>query len=229
MSAAAFPRLPFLSGLRAMRLSLGLLLERRAGLYVTLDLLVLLVALVATFASSRASGLYAASVIPFLVPGILVLSDTVALERRAGSLDLALSSPGARYYFEKRIGGFSAILAVQSCLILILQRLTAASFPLLPALLQIGATALLVGSITLCWSVVLKTGEAAALASGASAVLLARWLFASPIPDLPPGGIWLGFEGTMDWLRVNAALLLAAAVFYAYARRRIAVPERILE
>jgi len=212
-----------------LRLSLGLLVERRLTLYVALDLLVLLFALVVSFASSRLSSLYTGAVVPLLVPGILILSDAVALERRSMSLDLALSAPGARLYFERRVAGFCAILAAQSGLILVLQRLSAGAFPLLPALIQVCASALLVGSITLCWAVVVRSGDTAALASGASVAVLGRWFFASPIPDLPPAGLWLGFEGSLDWLRVNAALLLAAAVFYAYARRRIAVPERILE
>ncbi|HNJ78742.1 MAG TPA: hypothetical protein PKX56_05255, partial [Marmoricola sp.] len=42
--------------------------------------------------------------------GAPVLSDVVDLERRAGSLDLALSSPGADLYFERRLLAFLSLL-----------------------------------------------------------------------------------------------------------------------
>lgn len=228
MRTIDFSKPAALNELRRIRLSVRLLLERREALYLVLDLLVLLIVLVSTFAAARPSQLYVAAVIPLLLPGILVLSDAVALERRAGSLDLALSSPGAHRYFEKRVGSFAAILALQSCLILLLQRLVASPFPLLPALLQVCVSCALIGAICLCWSVTSKNADAAALASWASVAVLGRWFFASPIPNEPATGFWLGLEGTLDWIRVNAALALAAFVFYAYARRRIAVPERIL-
>jgi len=228
VSTAAFSGSRIATERRRLRLSVELLVERRVGIYVALDLVALLIILVSALASNKLSGLYIGTVLPLLLPGVLVLSDAVALERRAGSLDLALSTPGARFYFEKRVGAFAGMLALQSSLILILLRLVAGSFPILPALIQIATTSLLVGAISLFWTVSLKSGDAAALASTLSILALGRWFFASPIPDVAPPGLWLGFEGSLDWARVNAAILLAAAVFYAYARRRIAVPEKLL-
>ena len=99
-------------------LSLRLLTERRAALFITIDALFLysgfFIGLAGT--GSVTDFWLPMFLMPLLVVGVPMLSDTMAVERRSGTLDLALTSPGARFYFERRVGAVAAVAMVQGWL-----------------------------------------------------------------------------------------------------------------
>ena len=89
-----------------IRLSLRLLTERRAALFITVDAMFLFAGVMIGLAGTGSVTEFwlPLFVMPLLVVGVPMLTDTVAVERRSGTLDLALTSPGARFYFERRVG-----------------------------------------------------------------------------------------------------------------------------
>jgi len=214
-----------------LRLGIQLLLERRAGIFFSFNVLLLMVVPVAILAGGELPDLYLLALTPLVVPGLLLLSEAVALERRAGSLDLALTSPGAEFYFERRILSLLAYFAAQACLIVLVARLALARFPVLPVIIQALLSCALVGAVVLYWASRLRTSEMVALASLVTILLLSPWLGASPIPESTeiPAGMWLDLEGTLDWARTNAVLGGAALAAYLYARRRLNRPETMIQ
>src|SRR5688572_4643039 len=124
--------------LRRMQLSVTLLLDRRLGLLFGVDGLVLFVLTVAVLSGAGdAKAFYTGVVlVPTLFLGIPILADVIALERRAGSLDLALSSPGGSDYFERRVASFTIFLIVQAWLLLSFARFSVGRFPLWAAWIQ---------------------------------------------------------------------------------------------
>lgn len=208
---------------RRLRLSLDLLLQRSLGLCLAVDVLILSGVLVQTLASNDPEGFYYAAVIPLFLLGVPILSDTVALERRAGSLDLALSAPGAARYFERRVATFCAVMALQGTLVLLVARLAVARYLLAPALLQLLLTAAVIGAVVLFWAVRLRGPGAVAFASLLTLLALQRWLLANPVRRVG----WT-VDAAADWLGANAVLAGAAAMLYLYARRRLSRPETLL-
>ena len=90
-----------------MLMSLVLLTERRAALFGCVDAFSLLAGLNATFLGGSGSGRdfwLPSFLLPVLLLGVPLMADAVAVERRSGTLDLALTSPGSRFYFERRVG-----------------------------------------------------------------------------------------------------------------------------
>jgi hypothetical protein len=212
---------------RRLRLSLELLLERRLITAAVVDVLVLLNALVQALVSNMSAGTtYAAVVIvPCIVLGIPILSNAVALERRAGSLDLLLASQTAHAVFVRRFLSFGALLAAQGWALLIVARLLPGpSFALLPLLAQSLSLCLLVCAIVFFWALRLRDSGPVMFASLVTFLLLGRWTLAIPVADSNT----LPAEFLLDWLETNAVLLGAALVFYLYARRRLTRPERLV-
>ena len=106
-------------------------------------------------------------------------------------------------------------------------------FPVLAVLGQVLVTAAFLGTASLFWAVRLRTAGGVWLASTATALALAPWLFFTPIPDrlfalgqydrmLPYGAFGL------DWAASVAVLGASAVLFFFYARRRLRRPETLI-
>jgi hypothetical protein len=206
-----------------LRLSVALLVERRAGLYLVADGFVLFGILVGVLAGEDPAQFYLAVLAPCILLGVPILGDAVALERRAGSLDLALSSPGAGFYFEWRVGLFCGVMAVQCGFLLAVIRVGVAPFAVAPALVQSCLSCALIGAAALFWSTHLRGAGAIAFATYLTLAGLGPWLLGNPIYTLP-----MRLDDVVDWFKANVVLALTAIVLYLYARRRLARPERIL-
>lgn len=221
--------------LRPVRLSLELLLGRKLVLFAVVDAIIVLLCLVDMLldSSGEPAEVYRAVVlVPFLILGLPALSGLVDVERQAGCLDLALSSPSAEGYFVRRAGAVCATLAVQGwALTLLAWAYDNFSFPLLPVLLHIGVVSLYLGAVSLFWAVRLRTAGAVWLASFATVLLMQRWSLANPIPPrltVAYGALLPGLDATLAWLPSLGVLSGGAALFFLYARRRLTRPETML-
>lgn len=215
--------------LRRLVLSVGLLLGRRAMLFVAADLLLVLV-----FGTAMLLGggdPWALVLATYLLIGVPVLSDVVDLERRAGSLDLALSSPGADDYFERRLGSFLAILTAQAWLLLLAAFVFVNGFPLAPALLQAALAALFLGAASLFFAVRLRSAGSVMFGTYVAVLAASPWFFGSPVVGGAGRRFWipLTFVGeNLDFGKRTAVLASATTLLYLYARRRLSRPESLL-
>lgn len=214
-----------------VRHSVALLTERRVALFVILDLMFLFAGLMAGLESASASATamwLPFFIMPALVVGVPMLADSVAVERRSGTLDLALSSPGARFYFERRVLSVCALIVAQGWLAMLLTRLFMDRFPLSGPLLQVVSVALFIGAVTLNWAVRLRTAGAVMFATYLTSLVFAKWLFSNPVhPPESMNGAMTALD-LVHWTQNNLVLISTAAVFYAYARQRLMRPELII-
>jgi hypothetical protein len=215
-----------------VRLSLRLLTERRAALFISVDSLFLFAGLMIGLGGSGSVKDFwlPLFLMPLLVVGVPMLADTVAVERRSGTLDLALTSPGARFYFERRAGAVIAVAILQGWMAMALVRLTMRSepFPLSGPFVQTVSVAMFIGAAVLNWAVRVRTAGAVIFATYATALAFAPWLFSNPIhpPTTMNGPMTVG--DMIAWSQNNLVLLAAAGTFYLYARQRLARPEAII-
>jgi hypothetical protein len=219
----------------ALRSSLELLLGRRLWLFAAIDALVILSQLLNALLGDggEPAGVYTwVILLPFLLLGLPALSGIVEVERRAGCLDLALSTPGTVGYFVRRAAAVCGFLTVQGWAIAVADWLYEdRGFPLLAVLVQIAVVAFVVGALALFWAVRLKTAGAVWLASMVTLVALRPWFFRNPVPASPftQFGAWLpGRDEALGWLGSLAVLATAATLFSLYARRRLRRPESML-
>ncbi|MEA2164162.1 MAG: hypothetical protein QOK37_2289 [Thermoanaerobaculia bacterium] len=215
-----------------MRLSLRLLTERRAALFISIDALFLFAGLTIGLNGSGTVRdfwlpLY---LMPLLVIGVPMLAETVAVERRSGTLDLALTSPGGRFYFERRVAAVIVAAILQGWIAILLVRLLMRSepFPLSGPFAQAVSSALFVGAVVLNWSVRVRTAGAVIFATYATALAFSPWLLSNPMhpPTTMDGPMTAG--DLIAWSQNNLVLLAGAAIFYLYARQRLARPEAII-
>jgi len=220
------------SEIMRVRLSLRLLTERRAALFITIDALFLFSGFVMALAGTGSVTEFwlPMFLMPVLVVGVPMLSDTMAVERRSGTLDLALTSPGARFYFERRVGAVVAVAIVQGWLAMVFARLVMHTepFPFSGPLLQVVSVALFIGAVTLNWAVRVRGAGAVIFATYATALAFSPWLFSNPIhpPTSMNGPMTAG--DIVEWSQNNLVLLAAAATFYLYARQRLARQEAMI-
>jgi hypothetical protein len=167
---------------------------------------------------------------PLLVIGVPMLAETVAVERRSGTLDLALTSPGARFYFERRVGAVIAVAILQGWIAIAIVRLLMRSepFPLSGPFVQVITSALFIGAVVLNWAVRVRTAGAVIFATYATALAFSPWLFSNPMhpPTTMNGPMTIG--DLIAFSQNNLVLLAGAAVFFLYARQRLARPEAII-
>lgn len=172
--------------LRSGLLSLRLLLGRRLGLFAAVDALVLGGSLLSMLLESNGepAELYRSIFLfPSLILALPALAGILDLERRAGCLDLALSSPSAEGYFLRRAGAVCAAAALQGWLMMLLGWVFYGfSFPILTTLVQILAVSLFFGAVSLFWAVRLKTAGGVWLATIVTLAILGKWFFFNPIP-----------------------------------------------
>ena len=223
--------------LRTLRLTLELLLARRLVLFLLLDLFLVGRAFLSMLLNTEgdAAALYPSVVlVPFLALGPFALAGLVELERRAGCLDLALSSPSSEGYFLRRAGSVCTLLCAQGWLVMLLAwalTTTGRRFPLLPVLVQIALVSAFLGAVALFWAVRLNSSGAVWLASVATAAAFGRWFFNNPVPDRLFGSYnaWIfGADEALAWLPAAAVLAASSLVLFLYARRRLRRPESLI-
>ncbi|MEM7586429.1 MAG: hypothetical protein AAF560_23775 [Acidobacteriota bacterium] len=221
------------AGWRQIRYALQLLLDRRWTLYLIGDSFFLFAGLLEAIGDMGGSDwlarLYPRIVVmPMLVLGLPAMSSVVSLERRAGSLDLALAVPSTERYFLRRVLPISGFMVLQSWLVLLL---AADGWGVVRALFQSTVLAALLTSIVLFWAVRLKTSGAVLVASAITAGLLTPWIFFSPQMQ-PVLGLPQEFWGVpvaiLVWSWKAAMQALAALIFFLYARQRLRRPEAML-
>jgi len=219
---------------RDLRSLLELALGSRFVLYAVVDLILLGGGLLDSLAGGgEPSSIYVSVVVlPLLLLGVPAQADLVALERRAGSLDLALAIPDPQRYFIRRTGAVGLVLALQSALSLAaIWAAEAMQFPILPALLQALALAVLLSAVALFWALKVASPGGVWFASLVSILALFPWTLANPIParGSEASHPFVGsLAATLPALGNALVVAIAATLFYLYARRRLAHPERML-
>ncbi len=215
---------------RQARYAFELLLEGRLWVLLLLDAFLLGTGLLESLVEGgRIGAMYLRLVlVPTLVIGLPAMSTVVDLERRAGSLDLALSVPSAERYFSRRLASVGGFLLLQGWLALIL---SSGGWDLARALVQSATLVLFLMALTLFWAVRLSSGGAVLAASGLSVALLSKWLLASPGIDrsVPEAWQWNGVSpALLAWAGNVMIVALAALLLFQYARQRLQRPESML-
>jgi hypothetical protein len=221
------------SELQRTRLSLDLLFDRRVVVFASVYLMTLLYGVTQAVTEPKTFFYGEVFLVPLLLIGIPVLSDCIALERRAGSLDLALSSPGARMYFVRRIGALVGAAMIQGWLLLLIEWgfVTSRRYPVWMYLVQVVVVSALFGSIILFWAVRLKSPGAVVFATCLTILALKPWFFSNPVGfdvNQVTGRFAFPFEVYATFLKNNLVLGSATVVFTLYAHRRLARPESLL-
>ena len=217
-----------LNALKKFRLAIALLTERRLGLYAVVDGLFFLVAFGISFGGASSRDFYLPFfILPALFIGVSMMSDTVAVERRSGTLDLALTSPGARFYFERRVLAVAVLMVAQGWLGVAIAHWLAEDFAYSGPYLQVVIVSLFLAAVVLNWSVHLKTTGAVMFATYATVLAFSPWFFSNPIhPPTTMDPMTVG--DYIDYAQRNLVLAVAAVIFYLYARQRLARPERLI-
>lgn len=215
---------------RQARYAFELLLEGRLWVLLLLDAFLLVAGLLESLVEGGRIGpmYFQLVVVPSLVIGLPAMSTVVDLERRAGSLDLALSVPSTEEYFLRRLASVGGFLLLQGWLALVL---SSGGWDLVRALVQSAELVAFLVALTLFWAVRLPSGGAVLAASGLSVALLSRWVLSSPAIDLavPETRLWLGFSpALLAWGGNVLVVALAAILLYQYARQRLRRPESML-
>lgn len=172
--------------------------------------------------------------VPLLALGVPALSDLVALERRAGCLDLALAAPAGELYFLRRLGVVVAALLAQGVGLLTAAWLLGdGEFPLLTVVAQLAAVTLFVAAVTLFWAVRLGSAGSVWLASMVTVAAAGKWVFWNPVVSAVPGGPRIGKLlpnpwGIWEWAIRFTPLVVATLLLLSYARRRLQRPETLL-
>ena len=228
------------TAVRRIVLDLRLLLGGKLFLFAVLDALLVLSAFFDVMAEGGGINLVYVRVvvIPALVIGVPALSSVLALERRAGSLDLALAVPSTVRFFLRRASAVIAVLTAQSVGLLLLayverteslvSAVTTDAIDLIRALAQTGAVLLLLPAVVLFWSVRTRSAGAVMVGSAATLLLLMPWVSRPPIPE-PSINRLLGVPvWILSWGLDFSILVAAVLVFGLYARERLRRPERLL-
>jgi hypothetical protein len=226
---------PMKSMLRSLRTTLDLLLGKRLRLFAVADALVIGWTFLGMLldAGDEPQALYRQVVlVPMLILGLPALAGLVEVERRAGCLDLALSSPAVERYFLRRAVAVSLVMALQGWLLMLVTWLREEqSFPLVSCLAQVAVVSAFLGALALFWAVRLKTAGGVWLASIATTIALQRWFFHNPVPDRHFGihaALFPREEALIDWTVSVAVLGSATVLLYFYARRRLRRPEMMI-
>lgn len=215
------------------RVSLALLTERRVALLLTVDGFFLFGGLILSFSQSGSVRDFwlPLFLLPSLFLGVPIMAEAVAVERRSGTLDLALTSPGARLYFERRVGAVAVLMIVQGwCAVVATRLLNPAYFPMSGPLIQVIFVSLFISAVTLNWTLRLKTAGAVIFATYATVLAFAPWMFSNPIrppQEMATGAMTL--PDYVDYAQQNLVLAAAAVVFYLYAVQRLSRPESIIQ
>ena len=215
----------------SVRYAWELLLAKRLWLFLVADAFLIFQTLLRSLSSGgELEAMYQQVVLlPQLLLGLPALSSVVALERRAGSLDLALAVPSTERYFVRRVVPVCVFLVVQGTVLLLV--LVDSGWDRVRALVQNLEVGLLLTALTLFWAVRLKTSGAVMVASLVSVTLLSRWVFYSPVIG-PYGSEVPRLFGVpmpiVSWMWNVAVLAVAIVILGQYARQRLRRPEVML-
>lgn len=221
------------AALRAARLSLSLLAGRRLWLFAAADAVALVWGLLtALVAGGEPAAVYRGVVLlPLVLLALPLAGDALAVERRAGCLEVALAAPRAEVYFLRRVAAVAGVATAQGWAVMGLLWLVDRSFPLLSVLAQVALVTAFAVAAALFWAVRLRTAGGVWLASLASVAVAGRWFFFDPIPQrlFSESGRWLpvGWDAAR-WAGAAAVLAGGAVLFTLYARRRLRRPELLL-
>lgn len=227
--AARFPRV-YSRGAQG-RYAFELLLERRLWLFLVADALIVLISIFDILVGGgEAFEFYRQAVIvPFLLIGLPALSSLLALERRAGSLDLALAVPSTERYFLRRILPVCLCLVVQAWCVLIFAIEDRGD--LLRSLFQSLTVALLLGALSLFWAVRLRTSGAVLVACLGTVLVLSKWVLYDPTISKsggPPERLLGIAVPVLDWIWNLCILAVATGILFQYARERLRRPETMI-
>lgn len=227
-----------------------LLLERRLWLFLIADLIVVVHGLFQGLlgeGSLQVIYLFMA-IMPLVLLGIPILSSAISLERRAGSLDLALAVPSTERYFLRRVAPACVFLIVQAWILtplafylggqgdrildLVSAKAPAATLTLLPVFLHAFLVGLLIGAVTLFWATRIATTGGTMVASFVTVLALSKWAMASPIVS-SRGASTIMYLDLIHPSQISVAwnllvTALAIVLFYLYARERLRRPELML-
>lgn len=221
----------FAIALRRWQLSISLVTDRRAVTLAVIDgLFVFFAVIIALLGEGTVTGIYYSMfLVPALLFGVPTLSEVVALERRAGTLDLALSSPGAGTYFERRVLALSIIIFMQGLVAIFAARLAIEWFPLSGALVQTLVVTLFVCSVTLFWSVRLRTSGSVIFAAYITILCFSPWFVTSAYHPLSHHNGPMETMEIVAWFKRNLVLASASAILYLYTLQRLSRPQAILD
>jgi hypothetical protein len=216
--------------MQRVRIALVLLTERRVMLYLLIDGFLLLAGVAAAFGGNGSAPefygfLY---IMPLFMVAVPMMADAVAVERRAGTLDLVLTSPGAALYFERRIAAVAALATLQGWFALAIPWMLIEHFPLSGPMLQMAVVAAFAAAAALNWAVRMRSAGAVAFLTYVTCVIFAPWFFANPIRPLDATHGPMVFGDYVDYFTTVAVLAAGAAVLYLYARQRLARPESLV-
>ncbi len=162
-----------------------LLLGRRIWLLLLVDGMLILSGIqtaVDADGDQQAWVLYRQTVlIPAFVLMLPALSAVLALERRAGSLELALSSVSVTRYVARRVWPLPVFFIVQSLLVIPFLPHPRRAWLLLVALHAIAVILSLV-AVVVFWIVRIETAGGVLVAALASSIALSTFVFRSPFP-----------------------------------------------
>lgn len=231
--------------LRRLTYAFQITLERRLLLFLLADVVFVVGALVeALVAGARLSKVYSDSVfLPSVLLCIPALSGMVALERRAGSLDLALASPVIETYFLRRALPVTSVFALQGIFLLsccylemsggLMKALSWNSYTggWLRSLTQCLLLHAFLTAVLLFFATRLRTSGGVWAASLGTTLLFSGWLKANPAPrSLTFEDFWMGWPKPMlIWTWSMLVVIGATAMFYLYARDRLRRPESMLD
>ena len=225
--------------------SFQLILERRLWLFLVIDgILVLQGTLDSLIGGGELDEIFNGSVfMPTTLLCLPALSGVVALERRVGSLDLALSAPSTERYFLRRVVPICTLFFLQGALFLILSYLEnhgfnqifgphSPVFGLVRVLIQCALFHLFIGTVVLFWATRLRTVGGVWGAALITVMIFRSWLLTNP---LLKGAIssnellWGIPRPLLSWMWAMAVIAVATLILYLYARERLWRPETMLD
>jgi len=168
------------------------------------------------------------ALVPLLLLTPAALSDLVALERRAGTLDLTLSLGSRETLLLLRAGVPALLIGLQAGLVMIFVWWTEPqSVPLVGVLLQLFAVACLLAAASLFAALYVPAAGGAWLTTLGIVAVLAPWSLFNPVPPRlsHAGPHWIADGGPHALAVLTGATLLAIA----YSLRRLRRPEVLLQ
>lgn len=221
---------------------LELLLEGRLLLFLIGDFLAMVWGIFsALLAGGKIDKVYALGVLLPTLPMLCsALSSVIALERRAGSLDLALAAPSPTRFFLRRLWPPLVLAWLQGNLVLLLAFFEAHRLDeifagqlrqtgnLLRASISWVLVLLTVAAINLFWATRLRTGGGVFVANLLSLLALSPFLFHPPIlgpKRLHPADLFDVYHAELVWLWPQVVLILTALLFSSAGLARLRRPE----
>ena len=218
---------------------LELLLEGRLLLFLIGDFLAMVWGIFsALLAGGKIDKVYALGVLLPTLPMLCsALSSVIALERRAGSLDLALAAPSPTRFFLRRLWPPLVLAWLQGNLVLLLaffeahrlDEIFAGHLRQTGSLLRASVLVLLtVAAINLFWATRLRSGGGVFVANLLSLLALSPFLFHPPIlgpKRQHPADLFDVYHAELVWLWPQVVLILTALLFASAGLARLRRPE----